>query len=170
MNAQVSIKDMIAEFSTSLTSIRDRIGNLNARARAIAKAPVTVETALARVDEQIAQQKARLAERMPLPDYFCRPDRGGPDSLDIGIILAFQQIDKAGEFLKGQVHVHLQGAETMDQTDREAKLAKIGRERLDLELSEEAIIRQAEAIGLDIGRRSDADVRAVLAHDSALPA
>lgn len=170
MNGQVTINEMVAEFSTSLTSIRDRIGKLNARARTIAKAPVTVEAALARVDEQIAQQKARLAERMPLPEHFCRPDRTGPEMLDIGVVLKFQQIDQAGEFLKNQVSAHLQGVETMDQTDREAKLAKISRERLDLELSEEAIIRQAEAIGLDIGRRSDADVRAVLAHDSALPA
>ncbi|TGQ94637.1 hypothetical protein EN851_03535 [Mesorhizobium sp. M8A.F.Ca.ET.208.01.1.1] len=49
-------------------------------------------------------------------------------------------------------------------------LAKLDAELLELEMAEEALLRAAEAAGIEILRRIDADPRAVLAADSALPA
>lgn len=56
----------------------------------------------------------------------------------------------------------------MSAADKAAAILKIDAELLDLELAEEGAIRAAEAAGLAIERREDADPRAVLAADTAL--
>ena len=59
-------------------------------------------------------------------------------------------------------------AKPISAEEREAALHRIDEDLLDLELAEEAAIRSAEAVGLHVQRRADADPRAVLAGDDAL--
>lgn len=59
-------------------------------------------------------------------------------------------------------------AKPIEAAEREASLRRLDEELLDLELAEEAAIRSAEAVGLHVQRRADADPRAVLAGDDAL--
>lgn len=59
-------------------------------------------------------------------------------------------------------------AKPISADEREANLRRIDDDLLDLELAEETAIRAAEAAGLSILRRADADPRAVLASDEAL--
>jgi len=169
MNSQLNLSNVVSDLNASLTSLRDQIRRLNSDARQVASAAVPLDTAIARIDERIEKEKSTLSQLLPLPFHFCEPNSSGPPHVDFERILRFQQIDAAGDLLKSQVRDYLQGRSTMSPGERSAKLAKLNRERLDLELSEEAIIRQAEGLGFDIPRRADADVRAVLAHDKALP-
>lgn len=55
------------------------------------------------------------------------------------------------------------GREAMPRDQRAARIAEVEAELLDLETTEEAMIRQAERAGLEILRRANADPRAVLA-------
>lgn len=52
--------------------------------------------------------------------------------------------------------------------ERQAKLAKLDEELLELELAEEALIRGADRMGVTLLGRADADPRAVLASDETL--
>lgn len=169
MNKQFNLNDAMSDLNSSLASLRDRIGHLNSEARSIRSAAVTLDTALARVDAHIQQRKDHLAQMLPLAAHFCEPNSSGPRMVDLDRIIAYRQIDDVGEFLKEGVREYLKGRPALDAAERASKLAKIGREKLDLELTEESIIRQGESLGFDIPRRADADVRAVLAHDSAMP-
>lgn len=55
------------------------------------------------------------------------------------------------------------GREAMPRDQRAARIAEVEAELLDLETTEEAMIRQAERAGVEILRRANADPRAVLA-------
>jgi hypothetical protein len=57
----------------------------------------------------------------------------------------------------------------LSNEERDDRLATLDRQILDAELAEETIIRNAEAIGLPVARRADANPLAVLADASALP-
>ncbi len=60
------------------------------------------------------------------------------------------------------------GAKPIAAEERAATLRRIDDELLDLEKAEEAAIRGAEAAGLSVSRRADADPRAVLLADKEL--
>lgn len=62
------------------------------------------------------------------------------------------------------------GRQGITEAERASRLTVLEDEALDLELVEESLIRQAEAAGMIIQRRADADPRAVLAFDRDLPA
>lgn len=61
------------------------------------------------------------------------------------------------------------GRDVMPNAKRGPRVGILEVEILDLELAEEALIREGERTGLPMQRRADADPRAVLAADAALP-
>ncbi|PPC87449.1 MAG: hypothetical protein CTY39_02630 [Hyphomicrobium sp.] len=62
-----------------------------------------------------------------------------------------------------------EGGSGLSAVEKAEKLSAIDQEILDVELAEESAVRDAERQGHAIQRLGEADPRAVLAHDSALP-
>ena len=67
-----------------------------------------------------------------------------------------------------EIAPHFEAGAEMTLPEREARLAKIADELDELERAEEALIREAEANGLPILRRADANADTLLLADSAL--
>lgn len=71
--------------------------------------------------------------------------------------------------MKAEASKHLGKHPGITSAERAARLDKLDRQLLDLELAEESIVRNAIASGLPVHRRARADPRAVMAADSELP-
>jgi len=67
------------------------------------------------------------------------------------------------------IDARIAGAKTASVAKKRADLAALDADLLAAEMAEESLIRSAEASGIEITRRRDADPRAVLAADAALP-
>lgn len=158
------------EINHGLSSIRDQILHLKAEARGIENAAVPEEEALRRVDDWVYLQSRDVSEAFPSPDRFAKRHKyyTMPDvriSTAISALLAGQ----VAEEMKRRVKEHYASLRVPNEEEREVRSSALDRQLLDCELTEESIIRQAEAAGLPVLRRSDADPRAVLAHDKVLP-
>lgn len=158
------------EINHGLTSIRDQILHLKAEARGLGNSAVQEEEALRRVDEWVDVESRASREGLPLPGYFAK--RHGNYTMPmcrIDTAIAAIVAQQVAEEMKRQVKEHYASLSVPSEHEREARSVTLDRQLLDCELTEESIIRQAEAVGLPVLRRSDADPRAVLAHDKVLP-
>jgi hypothetical protein len=72
--------------------------------------------------------------------------------------------------IQGQIEDLTKARPGMSDAELAARLAELDREIVDAELAEESAIRSLEVAGVTVLRRPDADPRAVLAADGALPA
>lgn len=72
--------------------------------------------------------------------------------------------------LERYVDARLEGRKGMSREEQARRLAEIDAQIFEIELHEEGAIRAAEEAGISILRRRDADPRAFLAADAALPA
>lgn len=73
------------------------------------------------------------------------------------------------DFLARKLDDTYAGGPGLTAAERATRLSKADAHLLELSLAEEAIIRACEAAGMVVMRRAEADPRAVLAPDSALP-
>jgi hypothetical protein len=77
--------------------------------------------------------------------------------------------DLIAEGMKAEARAAYGSQEGVSDAERAIQIQKLERTLLDLEMTEESLIRAGEESGLKIIRRVDADPRAVMAHDKALP-
>lgn len=162
--AAASVKDGLQELRMRRLRLLDERDELASR-------PVPKDEALAALDRDIDELVAiamretnvRSLTRAEAPAWTI-PQNGVLMGLLIGASRATFR-DQLATMLEP---AYSNGAKPISADEREANLRRIDDELLDLELAEESAIRAAEAAGLSVLRRADADPRAVLACDDAL--
>lgn len=168
--ALTASKAATEEINRGLSSIRDQILHLKAESRSIENAAVQEEEALRRVDDWVSLQSMDASEAFPNPNHFARRHRSyAMPNVRISTAINALLAGQVAEEMKRRVKEHYASLSVLSEDEREARSTALDRQLLDCELTEESIIRQAEAAALPVLRRSDADPRAVLAHDKVLP-
>ncbi|MFK0331115.1 hypothetical protein ACIQUB_08330 [Rhizobium sp. NPDC090275] len=157
------------DLGDGIEALREQIVRLREQRGRLLSVPVNKTVALERA-ERWARSKVEISTIVDGSMFVgASPNWRGPEMTLEAAFGAF-----AGEFLINGVrraveHQYAAGLEGISEDDRVVKLMEIDRKLLDAELSEESIIRTAEAAGFPATRRADADPRAVLAHDEVLP-
>lgn len=125
-----------------------------------AEAEAALDAALARLSERGAEALTITSLTRPRlrPDFA--PELSHSDVVALLIGLHSQAIRK---IIGGKLKTFYAGRTVLAPEDRAARAAQVSKDLLALELAEEAAIRRAEAAGLPVDRRADADPRAVLA-------
>ncbi|TAY68453.1 hypothetical protein [Rhizobium leguminosarum] len=165
-----SVSSVISE---SLEEIRQRIDDLKFHREEITVLPVTEEVAVSRAVQLMRMNIASAQKKVGLPLRFATaPDkwksRYEPTD-DFGSLMLAYLGDQLIDAVTAEIKQAYEDRPGITDQERQKRLDANDREILDAELMEEAIIRQAEQQGFSIERRVDADPRAVLAHESALP-
>lgn len=154
---------------SNLDEVRQHIATLKDERAQIEGHQPELATALARVDAFAAHL------RHPLDDFyighfavagkFTMPDVLARDRLALAGCA-----DLVADALKAKLKAfYTDRGDGISESDRQARLQEIDKQLLDLELLEEASIREAERAGFELMRRPDANPLAVLAADEALP-
>ena len=164
-------KKATAAISDGLAELRMRRLRLLDERDELASRPVPKDEALAALDRDIdeliaiamRETNVRSLTRAEAPSWTI-PQNGVLMGLLIGASRATFR-DQLAAMLEP---AYSNEAKPIPAEEREAALRRIDEDLLDLELAEEAAIRSAEAVGLHVQRRADADPRAVLASDDAL--
>lgn len=91
-----------------------------------------------------------------------------PENLTIDVV-ALVARDQLRDVLAEKMADFYDGRDVMPRAKRGPRVETLEAEILDLELAEEALIREAERANVPVMRRDSADPRAVLAADAALP-
>lgn len=125
-----------------------------------AEAEAALDAALARLSERGAEAFTITSLTRPRlrPDFA--PELSHSDVVALLIGLNAQAVRKV---VGAKLKAFYAGRTVLAPEDRDTRAAKAKAELLKLELAEEAAIRRAEAAGLPVDRRADADPRAVLA-------
>ncbi|MCP5364925.1 MAG: hypothetical protein H6905_06835 [Hyphomicrobiales bacterium] len=131
--------------------------------------------ALDQIDDHVCEFLNRLVFN-PAPGGFARSSRGAGLGIaydvnakisDIIAVLRWLFPGEVDKKLRALVADHFKDAETMAGADKAARLSEINSELLTLEFEEEALIEAANADGLQLTRRADANPAAVLGVESA---
>jgi hypothetical protein len=149
---------------TKLRQIREAIQKLHAEKTKIERAPVDLETALARMRQRVESLAQRYQPRIgeftshePLPRY----PLADPDQWEE--LLAWFFSDALAGRLEAEIRRHYASiALALSPTERAQRLAEVEARLLEAEGREEALVRAIEEGGLDVERRADAGVEAVL--------
>lgn len=161
-------QSLFDQISEALKSVRQEVARLKREAKAVERLPVPLDVVHARIDMWVELETETARSIFPKTQAFAAPDYRHPlcgADMALMALLAGQM----RQMMKDQATEDYQRLSPLSDEEREMKFAAMDRQLLDLELAEESIIRQAEAAELPICRRSDADPRAVLAHDKVLP-
>ncbi|TIN84869.1 hypothetical protein [Mesorhizobium sp.] len=163
-------KSAAAEVKSGLDQLRAQIADLKKRRSQLEMAPVPKEEALKRIDALMDHLTERAdiflrAEQFTERDRYVMPALGQNAAT---ILLGFAAPLLRQRLVEKLSETYAAGDGPTADAHRQL-LAKFDAELLDLELAEESLVRAAEAAGIEILRRGDADPRAVLAADSSLP-
>lgn len=168
---------------SSIDELRSLIEQLKLQRNKILRdVPVTPEFAKARAgewfDQVLSLEEIHLGcsslppQRTPSPeDFIAAPSQWGNLKSNVGVILARYLRDNIIENIMDEAKVAYDNAsfQPITEDEREKRLAGVERELLDAEMSEESLIRVAKRNGFNVGRRKDADPRALQASDGDLP-
>jgi hypothetical protein len=199
MTAVEKLKRLISGSRGGAQSVAEGIKELRERRLAlldlrddVRARPVPYDEACAALRRDLAVMGADVIDGLALgglmrPDGAPRfkPERPSPRLVNMGdgppvvmpapgphplALLAAAVPDALASAIEAKLAAAYQNAaEPMTEADKAAEMARIDGELSDLERAEEAAIRAAEAAGMSIMRRGDADPSAVLAPDAALP-
>ncbi len=164
MNNSVSkSKRGAKELFDGLEEIRTKVILASNDLSIIERAPVSLAIATERVDRWLEslhddELLKSFVHRFMFPTFNAPTP---PEALDFMMGILSQMA--RGEMLKLLTGCYGEDIKGLSDDDRKERHTKKSAEILALELAEEAIIRNAEDLGLDVLRRSDADPRAVLA-------
>ncbi|CAH0154642.1 hypothetical protein SRABI05_00633 [Agrobacterium fabrum] len=148
---------------TALEEIRMRIVLSRGAIVKLQQAPVSVDEAHHRLDDWIASISASSAV-VSFAARFTSPSHRLPVSAVPPELVSAAVCGTLRDLIIGKISESYGSAKGLSAADRARQIEKAGRELLELELAEEAIIRSAEHNGIDVLRRLDADPRAVLCH------
>jgi hypothetical protein len=159
------------ELRDGVEGIRSKVAKLKAKKVEIESLPPTLDVALARVDGWVEHITYATRQRMIEPEHFVQSPLAyvAPGHPNLSDNFFAYLAPMFGEVVKKRVDDVYQNTAGITETERQKQLDAVDRDLLDAELAEESIIRAAEASGFPVLRRSNADPRAVLAADEALP-
>lgn len=165
-------RNAAAEVGGGIDALRAQISDLKGRREQLQSAPVPKAEALRRMDDYLAGLSARAEIFLNASAFMERGERYRAPALlssNIGEVAIGFLVPAIRDRLTVQIgEKYASGDGPAAETHRQM-LAKLDAEILELEFAEESLVRAAEAAGMEILRRHDADPRAVLAPDSALP-
>jgi hypothetical protein len=170
---RVVTRDLQREIDT----IRVRIGKLKDERDSLVDADVPQDEALQRLDDWIATERDRyrsgsigafIARDQGQVAPMIHPTVSGGNTVSFGNVqsaLVWIAPDLVRAALAAEIenHYRTRGDAGVADDDREQRLAELDDELLELETDEERMICQAEAAGLTVLRRGDADPRAIVA-------
>ena len=177
MNIQTDLKKLLNGSRKAAASVSDGLHELRKRRLRllderddIASRPVPQDEAVAALDRDIdelveiakRETNVRSLTRAESPSWTI-PQNG----LLIGLLIGANR-DAFRSQLAEMIAPAYADAKPIEAVEREAALRRIDEELVDIELAEESAIRAAEATGLSVLRRADADPQAVLASDAEL--
>ena len=160
MSLVEKLKGLIGSTRTELDTIRHRIVELKVEARAIEAAPLPLEEAIADLDACLDHMAGHRQLNVSMHTY--PSDRLAWPKLDVEeLFVTLRPTIRAVrlEAIQRELSSRLPG---LPRDERAARLTEIDEQVLALEISEEAMIEAAEAAGIRIARRVDADPRAIL--------
>jgi hypothetical protein len=163
------------EIRDGLESLRQRIAALTAERETTEGSLIPKQEAMARLDTWSARLRSGGVEHVDLasftlpadPTLFGHPGAG--IELTNHHILGSLLADALRDRLAARIEAEYQRHASATDAERGRKLDKLDAELLDLGLAEESMIRAAEAAGIEVLRRHDADPRCVLASAASLP-
>jgi hypothetical protein len=176
---RAKLTDALSEMRQQLEALRAEIATLKAEQAELTSAGLTLAEAKARLSGYIEQLGQTYAEQVDLtvftrPGYRPSKDRLMPateitpttpaTTKDLRLeFLCFCFGDtlkhRLTDLLAGQLGKDYQG---VAELDRARRLTEIDARLLELETAEEALISEAEAVGIEIDRRPEASPAAVL--------
>lgn len=178
MNIQSDLKKLLAGSRKAASSVSEGLQELRLRRLRllderdeIAARPVPMDAALAALDRDLddllvtakRETNVRSLTRADSPSWTI-PQNG----ILIALLISANRHSFRDQLAELIAPAYANGAKPIEADEREATLRRIDDELLDLEMAEEGAIRGAEAAGLSVLRRADADPRAVLASDEEL--
>lgn len=165
-----SVRSAQDQMIGGVLSIRDRIAELTAERAALLALPVPKAVAVERLEEWVRSILMIPGTPTVTPSTFSgnAPGYLVPRS-DFDTAIASFAIPLIRQSALSMLEAHYETIGKVDDETNQAAITLLNRQLLDLELAEESIIRAADKNGYEIRRRADADPRAVLAHDSAMP-
>ncbi|MDO9417963.1 hypothetical protein [Pararhizobium sp.] len=156
--------------SDGLEAIREEITALKEKRDESSFLPVDEASACQRVDLLVARLSLEAQKHAPGPERFTSsPEHWRLPSCEPAQLLFAYMAGGLAEAIKQEVRKIYEDGAGLTDAERSKRFAALDHEILQAELIEEAIIRTSEASGFKVLRRFDADPRAVLAHESALP-
>ncbi|MBZ9695504.1 hypothetical protein [Mesorhizobium sp. CO1-1-9] len=166
-------RNAAAEVTNGLESVRVQIIALKDKRSHLEVAPVPKAEALQRLDAFAAFVNGRASRMISPRDFTTREGYRMPalsvhslssGDLALGFVAALLR-----EQLAAAIDREYAAGDGPTADAHRQMLAKLDVEILDLEMVEESLVRAAEAAGIEILRRGDADPRAVMAPDNSLP-
>lgn len=168
-----------------LDQARAAVERAKERAEAIRRAPMDEAGAIARVDAWLDQAATSAIDRIGL-EYATQPEWAGPSlpmptfpgdtapnakpGLEVLLgLIALTSRDHLRAVIAGQIGDRLAGDPGMNSQTRAKRLAEAEADVLSAELTEERLVREMQASGLDVARRPDVPGVVLLAADTALP-
>ena len=172
-----------------LDVIRAKNADIQSEIRRLERAPLPVGEALDLFDRWAEKQAeeafqslrpellldpGHVAGELQLPDftYVIDGENGRAhhraDQTLWGLIIA-TALPSVRSIVEERLEAGVAGRETLTRHERMERIEKCQGDLLELELTEEALIRSLETSGLDVQRRADAAPAAVLAHSGSLP-
>lgn len=167
-SAMTDVRSAVAAVRTEIASAQGDLERAERRAPALDDAQAGAAAAIA---------KAADRGRMLLRQAARRAARGGPvepmagisDQRDVRDLLAAIAPDAIADAFAAEARAAWRGDEGADAVTREADEVAARLRLFELELIEERLAREAEAVGISIPRRRDQHIAALLARDSDLP-
>ena len=178
MSSPFDLKKLLTGSRKAAASVTDGLQELRMRhlrlldeRDEIAARPVPQAEAIAALDRDI-DELVEIAKRETNVRSLTRAENPSwsipPNGLLIGLLIGANRDAFRKQLAEMIAPAYENGAQPIAADEREATLRRIDDDLIDLEKAEEAAIRGAEAAGLSVLRRADADPRAVLASDEAL--
>lgn len=165
-----SVRSAQDQMVNGVLSIRDRIAELTAERAELQALPVRKAIAVERLEAWVRSIKMIPGTPTLTPSAFSvnAPGYSVPRS-DFDTAIASFAIPLIRQSALSMLETHYETIGKVDDEVNQDKITSLNRKLFDLEMAEESIIRAADKNGFEIRRRGDADPRAVLAPDKAMP-
>ena len=156
------LEDAVHNLEAAVTRKREEVAAVQAEMEELRQQPLPASEALGRLQEYIERRAAEYrhdAAIAALTSATARPrSLVTPDTLEPLLCWLL------GDTLRDRLAAELEKTDTggVSTHERSAQAAELAERKFQLEAEEEQLIRQAEAAGLTIERRADADPRVVL--------
>lgn len=153
--------DAIEAARVAVYRLRDQRAHVEAAALPQADALAALDAGL----DAMAEQARRSLSVTSLTRPAGRPSLTLPNAASdlLPLIVAVCRTEMRKIVAEKIAAAYRPGSPSLTREQRDQRLAEIDAQLLAAEMHEERLIRQAEAVGLTLDRRADADARAVLA-------
>lgn len=150
-----------------IAETRLKITQAKAETLRLAQMPAPKDEAIAALESALDRIAAQGCTVLPLKS-LTRPERAPsftprPPLFELFALVVALQKDQLLAMLTAQIEVFYTRTDALPRAERDAAAKRVAARLSQLEREEEASLREAEAAGLTVWRRGDADPAAVLA-------